>query len=253
MKMRALVAVFVFVLASACGPPAKITGTVDGDEVPTLVDGAFAIVEDEDNDVNVTFAIFTTYPNACELLGSQFKLLSEAFDPKATANDLEDSVDDLASHVGDNELVGHWTIEVVGFAEKEADFRGGNELDIDKDEGDRSDFAVQFQEGEPELEDGALDQKTDRFVADDGSMTWTLDEELRNVAVLGTAKLRDEDGDKSGDVEFEGKANFCQPLSDSLVDLLDNLNANSCRFARDGTCDESTGDCAAGTDETDCD
>ena len=249
--MRIWVGGIILFTLVGCGARGTLTGEIDGQTVPPIVDAAFAIVEDEANDVNVAFSIFTTYSDACLHLSSQFNILNDLIDPRATPDDVENSAEDFADYIEDNKLVDHWTIQIAGTAEKEADFRDENTLDIDPDEDENTSLSVSFQERAPEFENGRLELNQDSFNADDGAFAWSLDEELRDVTVKGNAELRDEDNDQAGDIEFEGTAVFCAELSDAVVELTENLNANSCAFARDGVCDEPN-DCAAGTDETDC-
>lgn len=248
-------AAVLLILVGCARSPGTIEGEVDGAEPGLIADAVFSLFDFEDTDEKAILVVAGTADDLCTHLTEQYAFLNEMLDPNATVNDVKNAAGDFADYVNDNELVGHWTFTIDGAADRSVDFQEGNELDVDAEAGpgsDRMTFSATEQQDDPSFDENeGLDPGTASFAADEGSAAWYLDEDNTDVEVVGSVSLRDEEGDSAGDLKFEIYALPCNSLTEEFSELSDNLEANSCQYARDGECDEPEY-CPAGTDTTDC-
>lgn len=246
----------VFLILVGCGRgPGTIEGEIDGDEVGAIADAVFALIESSLTDEHNVLVVAGTADDLCTHLTEQYSILADMVHPNATQNDVKNGAGDLVDYINDNDLVGHWTFSMIGVADRVVDLRDENELDIDPSAevgDDRMALTVAEQRRAPKFdENDGYETGEEVYAADEGSAAWSLDEDNRYVEVTGDARLRDDTGDKAGDIDFDIYATPCNDFGSAFVDFTDNRYANSCQYARDGECDEPTY-CPAGTDTTDC-
>lgn len=223
MPSRVLFATLSLVALSSCTFN-SVEGTVDGLEIPAIQSTALAIIEDEANDANILVAFFTTFPDACTELKDTFEVVADVGDPDNTPDDIEDLRADFVDVLNRPDRLGQWTFQVTAIAESTADFRSDKTFEIDEDgEGndERALLNALIQEREAEVnDDGTLEAGQDSFDGDSGTFVLQLAENLGSLDIEATVDLRDEDGDRAGEVTLTGTAVFCDGLAGTLADAL---------------------------------
>lgn len=218
-----ITAIAMLVLLVGCGRlPGTITGDIDGDEVGSIRSAMFAAFETSAEEVVAVFASTTT--NVCEHMTAQYEFIYDITDPRATVNDVKNGVADLADYINDNDLVGHWTFEVAAAADRRVDFRDANRISIDLDAtvgSDRMAFFAYEQRRAPSFDqtEGYFSGQN-VYQADQGQGFWSLDSDRGIAEVEGSVRLRDERGDRVGNLEFELYAEHCKPFQSIYADLV---------------------------------
>lgn len=221
----AITVIAMLVLLVGCGRlPGTITGDIEGDEVGSIRSAIFAMFEFDDTNEESIIVMASTAPDACEHLTARYEFFYDISAPNATVNDKKNGVADLADYINKNGLVGHWTFMALGIADRRVDFRDQNRISVDPDAGvgsDRMIFAAEEQRRAPYFDqtDGYF-AGSNYYEADQGAGWWSADPDNRYVEVEGTARLRDEHGDRAGSLEYELYALPCQSFGNVFADLL---------------------------------
>jgi hypothetical protein len=204
---------------TACAPVLRVTGEVNGDELPQMLSAAYIPFEDEDNDEVVVSVMLTSMPDACAF-ATDFVAAFSDLNTAATRNDVERALDDYQDALSNNEAIGEWAVLLDAHADREDDLRDDANIDID-DTGERSGASLLFFDDEPEfdIENGVNEFNVDQYRAESGDVIWDLDDKRRSIDFDATLKLREmsEDGslgDRAGTITVSGRAARCQSWED---------------------------------------
>jgi hypothetical protein len=200
------------------GCAARFQGELDGDEVPSFSSAAFALRAGTGTNAMVTgFAVKgDSCAEALEFTGLQQRSL------EATS---EDRRDQTARAQADwfNRVVpeGQWLMSVVLRADSQTFL---NDVKVDVDNLD-TDVAVQLSlcrsDGLAEARDGAFAPKLDCYLATDGPLQISLDDEAETLRLLAdrTALEFGQNGQDQGDLLLDVTLGACDGFADALDDL----------------------------------
>lgn len=219
----AITALAMLVLLVGCGRlPGTITGDIDGDEVGSIRSAMFALFEASAEEGVIIVA--STADDVCEHTTAQWEYLYDITAPNATLNDIKNGIADLADYINDNDLVGHWTFEAIGAADRRVDFRDQNRISVKPDAGvgsDRMFFNATEQRRAPYFDqtEGVF-PGVNSYSADQGHGWWSVDPDGRFADIEGSVRLRDEKGDRAGSLEYEFSALPCNSFASVYADYV---------------------------------